>query len=63
MMLGDEECDDDTKYFLKHGFYPIRKHYHFRGKNKTTSEFDTLNYLECNYNTYFENPRCSVWGF
>ncbi len=22
MMLGDTECDDDYKYFMKHGKYP-----------------------------------------
>lgn len=62
MILGDTECDDDLKYFLEFGYYPKSK----RCKgiyNRDLDSFDTLNYLECNYNAYFENPRRSIWGF
>ena len=62
MILGNVECDKETKHFLKYGVYPEAK----RCKgiyNRDLDSFDELNYLECNYNAYFENPRRSVWGF
>ena len=62
MMLGDTECDAGLKYFLKYGAYPEIK----RCKgiyNRDFDSFDELNYLECNYNAYFENPRRHIWVF
>lgn len=62
MMLGNTECDEDTKYFLKYGFYPLKESKHYTRVKHITSEFDVLNYLECNHSVYFENPRRSIWG-
>ena len=62
MMLGDTECDAGLKHFLKYGAYPETK----RCKgiyNRNFDSFDELNYLECNYNAYFENPRRHIWGY
>ena len=66
MMLGDTECDEATAYYLRTGKIlppPKRKQYE-PGETEPGGLEDheeRLNYLEADYNAYFEEPRKQIW--
>lgn len=53
MMLGNQECDADTAYFLKHGHYPPPRK-KCQEAEATDIEFDDEKYREFQESNYFE---------
>lgn len=56
MLLGDKDCNSELAYFLQFGSYPKVE------RNKkyappSYDDFDELNYLESNFDIYFEPSR------
>lgn len=56
MILGLQEYD-----YINDKWLPVHKHNDSVEEDFTPCEFDELNYLECNYNAYFEEPRRQIW--
>lgn len=64
MLLGDKECSEELGFFLKFGKYPpIIKRCERRTIIDNNFDFDVLNYLECNFETYFSNAYKRIKGY
>lgn len=63
MLLGENECNYETAYFMKYGFYPKQERINCEYIPPNEDSFDLLNYLECNFETNTNGSYKRIKGY